>query len=198
MTKEQLMALGLTAEQAAAVLAGYGETVPKSQLDAKEKELDAANKTIADRDTQLEDLKKVDAAALQTKIADLQEENKKAKMQFDQQLQEERLSAAVKLSLAGKVQDVDIVAGLLDKAKIELDDKGTIKGGLDEQLTTLKESKSFLFVPEKQDKKTPTYRGWSPTGSDEGAGGEVSTGSQFAKEFNEKGSVASANAPKLW
>ncbi|WP_394606814.1 phage scaffolding protein [Geobacillus thermoleovorans] len=35
-----------------------------------------------------------------------------------------------------------------DKDAIELDENGNITKGLDEQLKTLQETKSFLFVPE--------------------------------------------------
>lgn len=60
------------------------------------------------------------------------------------------LNTALKLALNGQAHDPDIVAGLLDKTKIELDDNGAVKGGLDDQLTGLRESKGFLFVPKRK------------------------------------------------
>lgn len=125
MNKEQLIALGLSEEQAQSVLDGFGQMVPKSRLDDKIQEL------------------------------------KTAKDQHEAELAETRLTSAVKLALTGKVQDLDIVSSLLDKAKIELDEQGNVKGGLDEQLTTLKESKSFLFVPENepQQQQPPSWSG---------------------------------------
>ncbi|MGE7022005.1 phage scaffolding protein [Solibacillus cecembensis] len=196
MTKEQLIALGLTEEQAQAVLDGYGQTVPKSDFDNKVNELKIANDTISDRDTQLEGLKKVDAEGLQEKITNLQQENAQAKLDHAKQLKDERLSTALKLALTGKVHDVDLVLSLFDKEQIELDEKGNITKGLDEQRKTLQESKSFLFVPEKEEKKTE-FKGWSPAGGDGGASGELDAGSAFAKQFNEKGAVGS-DAPNPW
>lgn len=152
MNKEQLIALGLSEEQAQSVLDGFGQMVPKSRLDEKIKELKTANDTIAERDNQLKELEPLAAGNkdLVDQIKQLQADNKTAKEQYDAELAETRLTSAVKLALTGKVQDLDIVSGLLDKTKIELDEQGNVKGGLDEQLTTLKESKSFLFVPENE------------------------------------------------
>lgn len=198
MKKEDLIALGLTEEQAQSVLDGFGQVIPKSRFDEVNNAKKTLEQQVADYETQLKDLqdKAKGNEDLQAEITKLQEAQQQAKTQYEQQLQEERLNAAVKLSLAGKVQDVDIVVSLLDKAKIELDDKGAIKGGLDDQLTTLKETKSFLFVPEK-DNKQPNFKGVNPAGGT-GSGEELSTGSQFAKEFNEKGKAASSDAPSLW
>ena len=198
MKKEDLIAMGFTEEQADALISKYGTMIPKERFDEVNNAKKNLETQVSNYETQLNELKeKVDGGAnLETEVTNLKNQLQQAKTEYEQQLQEERLNAVVKLSLAGKVQDVDIVASLLDKAKIELDDKGAIKGGLDEQLTTLKESKSFLFVPEKGNKQL-NLKGVNPAG---GTGGseELSTGSQFAKEFNEKGKSASSDAPSLW
>lgn len=198
MNKEQLIALGLTEEQAQSILDGFGQMIPKDRFDGVNNAKKLLETQVANYETQLKGLqdKAKDDTDMQAEITRLQNDLTQAKTDYEQQLQDERLGTAIKLALVGKVQDMDIVAGLLDKAKIELDEKGAVKGGLDDQLTTLKESKSFLFVPEKEEKK-PTLRGVNPAGGDGGAGGELSTGSAFAKELNEKGSPAT-NAPNLW
>ncbi|MFF5993455.1 phage scaffolding protein [Lysinibacillus sp. KU-BSD001] len=173
LTKEILLSMGYTEEQAQQLLEAQGVVIPKTRFDEVNNAKKALEKQIETHDAQLKDLqdKAKGHETLQAEITKLQEAQQQAKEQYEQQLQEERLSAAVKLSLAGKVQDVDIVAGLLDKAKIELDDKGAIKGGLDDQLTTLKESKSFLFVPEKETQQQQTnLRGFVPPAGDGGAG----------------------------
>ncbi|MGE7024180.1 phage scaffolding protein [Solibacillus cecembensis] len=179
-----------------AVLDGYGQTLLQSDFDNTVNELQIANDTIADRDTQLEGLKDVDAPGLQEKITNLQQENAQSKLDHAKQLKDERLSTALKLTLTGKVHDVDLVLGLIDKEQIELDEKGNITKGLDEQRKTLQESKSFLFVPEKEEKKLE-IKGWIPAGGDNGTGGELDAGSAFAKQFNEKGAVGS-DAPNPW
>ena len=55
-------------------------------------------------------------------------------------------AALDKLRSAGAI-DADICFGLLDSAKLTLDDKGTLMG-LDEQLAELQKNKSFLFNSE--------------------------------------------------
>lgn len=176
MNKEQLIALGLSEEQAQSVLDGFGQMVPKSRLDDKIQELKTAKDTITKYETDLEDLKPKVAGneALLQQIQQLQDDNKTAKDQHEAELAETRLTSAVKLALTGKVQDLDIVSSLLDKTKIELDEQGNVKGGLDEQLTTLKESKSFLFVPEndQQQQQPPSWSGGQhnpPSGGNEPA-----------------------------
>ena len=185
MNKEQLIKLGLTEEQAQSVLDGFGKMVPKSRLDDKIKELEIANDTISKYETDLEDPKPKAAGneALLQQIQQLQDDNKTAKDQHEAELAETRLTSAVKLALTGKVQDLDIVSSLLDKTKIELDEQGNVKGGLDEQLTTLKESKSFLFVPETEERTLP--KGTKP-GEGKSSDKPVSIGAQFAQQANEQ------------
>ncbi len=96
------------------------------------------------RDAQLEELKKVDAAGLQTEIKRLQGENKTAKETYEKELKDLQLTNAIKLSLNGKVHDEDIVSQLIDKEKVIIGNDGKIVG-LDEQINSLKESKAFLF-----------------------------------------------------
>lgn len=162
-TLEKLIEAGFTEEQAKQIMDGMGQVVPKSRLDDKIQELKTAKDTITKYETDLEDLKPKAAGneALLQQIQQLQDDNKTAKDQYEAELAETRLTSAVKLALTGKVQDLDIVSGLLDKTKIELDEQGNVKGGLDEQLTTLKESKSFLFVPENepQQQQPPSWSG---------------------------------------
>lgn len=196
MNKEQLVALGLTEDQADKVVAGFGQMIPKSRLDEKIEEVKTLKEQIGERDTQLEELKKVDAKGLQAKIDELQTANETAKKDYEAKLKETQLSSAVKLAITGKVHDADLVASLIDGKTIELDADGNVTKGLDEQLKALQESKSFLFVPEKEE-KSPTFKGWNPAGSDKGAAGELDTGSAFAKQFNEKGAVGS-DAPNPW
>lgn len=157
MNKEQLVELGLSEEQAQSVIDGFGKMVPKSRLDDKISELKELQTELATRDTQLEELKPKLAGqeALLKQIDDLQLANQTASQEFTQKLKDTQLSNAIKLALNGKVQDLDIVSSLLDKSGIELDDNGNIVKGLDEQVSTLKELKSFLFVPDQAPPEPP-------------------------------------------
>src|SRR5690606_21916104 len=108
--------------------------IPKEKYNSLSETKKQLEKDIQDRDNQLSDLKKNvgDNEDLKQKIQTLQDENKQAKANFEKQTKELQLNTALKLSLAGKVHDPDIVLGLLDKEKIELDEHGNVKAGFDE------------------------------------------------------------------
>ncbi|KMY49225.1 phage scaffolding protein [Peribacillus loiseleuriae] len=171
MNKEQLITLGLTEEQAVTIINGFGQMVPKSRLDDKIAELNEAKKEITTRDTQLEELKKIDGAGLQTKITELQQDNETTKTDYEAKLKETQLTGALKLALAGKVHDADLVIGQIDKSKIELGEDGNVTKGLEEQIKDLQTSKSFLFVPEAHSSgiKGATPPGGDPEGGNKGA-----------------------------
>jgi len=198
MKKEDLIAMGFTEEQADALIAKYGTMISKEHFDEVSNAKKALEEQVKTHETQLKDLqtKAKGNEELQAEITKLQNENAQAKTDYEQKLKDERMSTALKLALINKVHDADLVAGLLDKSKVELDEKGNVKAGLDEQLKTLQESKSFLFVPEKEEKKFE-FKGWSPAGGGDGKDGELDIGSAFAKELNERG-AASADKNNPW
>ncbi|QPA60681.1 phage scaffolding protein [Lysinibacillus sphaericus] len=194
MKKEDLIAMGLSEEQADAIVGKYGTMIPKERFD----EVNKAKKTLEDQvknhEIQLKDLqdKAKGNDELQKTITDLQQANETAKTEYEQQLKDERMDAALKLSLHSKVHDVDLVAGLIDKTTIELSEDGKVTKGLDEQLKSLQGSKSFLFVPEKQQ---PTFRGWNPAGGADSGTDTSDIGSNFAKIANDKGSSDASKGP---
>lgn len=177
MTKEQLLALGL--DEAIAIKVAAASTEELRGYVSKgdyEKEVEAKKQLETDiktRDKQLEELKKVDAAGLQVKIEELQTANKTTKAEYEAKLKDLQLASAIKLAIADKVHDVDLVTGLFDKTKLILSVDGKVTG-LDEQVKTLQESKAFLFKP------AASGGGYDP------AGGQGNSGvNPFAKEtFN--------------
>ena len=113
----------------------------------------------------------------------MQTANKASATEYETKLKDLQFSNAIKLAIADKAQDVDLVAGLFDKSKLILGDDGKITG-LDEQVKTLQESKAFLF-------KTAAAPGYKPNGGDGG-----SMKNPFAKEsFNltEQGKILKEN-----
>lgn len=118
--------------------------VPKETYNALADTKTKLENDIKDRDIQLDGLKKIDAAGLQAEIERLQGENKTTKEKYEADMKDLQLTNAIKLALNGKVHDESIVSGLVDKTKLIIGDDGKIVG-LDEQITTLKEGKSFLF-----------------------------------------------------
>ncbi|NBI08272.1 phage scaffolding protein [Senegalia massiliensis] len=118
--------------------------VPKDTYNALSDNKKQLEKDISDRDKQLEELKKVDAEGLKEQIEKLQEENKTAKEKYESEMKDLNLTNAIKLKIAGKVHDEDLVAGLFDKEKLILQDDGSITG-LDDQYKNISENKPFLL-----------------------------------------------------
>lgn len=145
MTKEQLIALGLTEEQATKVVEGFGNMIPKARFDElneAKKKLDA---DLKERDKQLEELGKAAGMTeeLKQQIQQLQTANQEAAEKHATEMKELTLTNAIKSALHNKVHDEALVAGLFDKEKLVIDGDNVV--GLDEQLKTLQESKAFLF-----------------------------------------------------
>lgn len=110
MTKETLLGWGLSEEQAKKVLDGLNSSfVTKVRFDEVNTELTAAKKTIKERDTQLETLKKAsgDTKALQDQIIQLQADNKKKDDDHAAELKNLRIGNAVELALTGAVKGLD-------------------------------------------------------------------------------------------
>ncbi len=177
MKKEELVKMGLTEEQAQSVVDAYTEEIktfiPKSRLDEVITERNALKTTLEERDTQLNTLKKstVDNEELQNQIKQLQADNKATKEKLESDLKDAKLTSSIKIALAGKVHDEDLVANLIDKSKIVMGDDGKI-AGLSEQITTMQTEKSFLFKQGQQQQYTP-------------ANGNSSVPNPFAKDtFN--------------
>ena len=103
-------------------------------------------KQVIERDEQLETLKnsKEDTETLKATIETLQKENKTNAEQYQADLKAMTLDTAIKLAIAGKVHDENLVTGLFNKEALIVGEDGNIIG-LDEQLKGLQKDKGFLF-----------------------------------------------------
>ena len=127
------------------------EFVSRTDFNAANEAKKAAESQVADRDKQLETLKKStgDAAELQKQIDALQETNKQAKAQYDSDLAAAKLSAALDLGITkAKGKNVKAIKALLDTSKMAVKEDGTVDG-LDTALETLKGSDGYLFTQEE-------------------------------------------------
>ncbi len=128
----------------AKVCAAIGERfVSKADFNA----LNETKKTLAgqitERDRQLEELKKVDAAGLQAEITRLQGENKTAVEKFKADLAAMKLDHALDNAiLNAKGKNTKAIKALLQTDKLKLKDDGSVEG-LD--LDALKASDPYLF-----------------------------------------------------
>lgn len=129
--------------------------VEKTKFDEVKQAKKQLETDVKDRDTQLETLKKSagDNATLKQQIEELQNDNKKKDEEYQAELKDLKLTNAIKLAITDSAQDIDLVTGLIDKSKLILSEDGKVTG-LDEQVTGLKESKSFLFKSEESNQNT--------------------------------------------
>ncbi|WP_137744551.1 phage scaffolding protein [Robertmurraya siralis] len=199
MKREFLEGLGLEKDKIESIMTEHGKTVEsyKTKNNDLNTSLDDLKKQLEQRDKDLKELKKQTEGSeeLKTKLDTLQKQYDADKTEYETKLKDTQLSSAIKLALAGKVHDADLVTGLIDKAKIELGDDGNVSKGLDEQLKSLQESKSFLFVPDKKD--TQKFKGFVPGGGNSDSENQSDIGADFAKMANER-SQAAKNENDPW
>ena len=151
MTKETLLEMGLTEEQAKKVLDSLnGNFIPKSRFNEVNTELKAAKDTIKERDEQLETLKKTvgDVEALKSKITELQTANESQKQAHETELRNMRKNNAVEMALTtakakNNIAVKALLADFLDKAEVA--DDGTVKG-LNEAIKKLSEAEDTAFL----------------------------------------------------
>jgi hypothetical protein len=176
----------------------FKEYVPKHRFD----EVNEARKQLADqlkeRDNQLTELKKSagDNEELRKQIETLQRENKEREQEYQGRLRDMAITTAIKLAVAGEAHDPDLVASLIDKGKIEVDEQGNIKAGLDDQLKALRDTKSFLFVQKQADPQAK-LKGMNPAdGREPSKGGVKNPWSMEHFNLTEQGRILREN-PEL-
>lgn len=149
--KELLKDAGVGDEKLNELISNINKEIPKYFIPkSKYNEVAEAKKQLEEeikvRNTQLEELKKSagENENLKRQIEELQSANKQKDEEYQKQIKDLQITNAIKLALSGKVHDEDLVASLINKDKLIIEDGGKIVG-LDEQINSLKESKSFLF-----------------------------------------------------
>ncbi|WP_405173790.1 phage scaffolding protein [Paenibacillus sp. FSL H8-0260] len=177
--KELLKKLGVEDSKIDGAIADAGKEipkhfVPKSQYNEVSTAKQQAEKDVADRDKQIEDLSKAAGLSddLKKQIDQLKSDNKTAKDKYDADLQQIKLDNAITAVLTGKVHNEKVVTGLIDKTKLIIGDDGNLVG-LDEQLTGLKSTDAYLFKPEadpQQQQPAPSFRGTTPLDATKPAG----------------------------
>lgn len=146
MKREDLTALGIPDENVDKIMSMNGRDIEKHKTAAETAQGQVTTLTgqLADRDKQLEDLKKVDAAALQNEITRLQGENTTAKQNYESSLAAMRLDHALDTAIIGAGgKNAKAIKALLPVDKLKLKNDGSVDG-LD--LEALKTSDPYLFA----------------------------------------------------
>lgn len=173
MNKEDLIAMGLTEEQAKKVMDSLdGNYVTKTRFNEVNEENKTLEKSVSDRDKQLEDLKKSsgDNEELKKQIETLQQENANQKKAHDAEMTQLRLDNAIDAALtAAGAKNIKAVRALIDTSKVKVGEDGKLTG-FDDLLSAVQKSDSYLFT-EKQQKQN--FKGFQP-----GASGNVKPGTK--------------------
>lgn len=155
MSKEDLVKLGLTEEQAEKVVSMVkadidGGYVAKADFDQVGVQLKTAKEELKTRDKQLEELKKIDVEGLKAEIQRLQKENKANAEAGEAAIKQIKIDNAVEKALiTAKAKNTKAVRALLELEGAELE--GDSVKGLDKQIKKLMEAtdSSFLFESEE-------------------------------------------------
>lgn len=151
MKKEDLVAMGLTEEQADKILGLHTEElkgfIPKSRFDDVNDTKKDLEQQIRDRDKQLKDLgEKVKGNEEAEKtIKELQETNKKTKGEYESKIKEMKINAAI-MSELSDAKYPELLVREFDRAKLSIADDGTVSGIKDEG-TRIREVYKDQFTP---------------------------------------------------
>lgn len=152
MTKEELLALNLTEEQATAIIEDYGKNyVTKSQFNEKNEKYKQLKSEIETTRSEINKLTESETAneTLKAQIKELQDKAAERDTQYAQQIKDMQVDNGINTAiLQCGVKNPKILTSLLNKQAIELKEDGTITG-LTEQIEALKESDPYLFVEAK-------------------------------------------------
>ena len=147
MTKEELLALGLTEEQAAKVVEDYGKNyVSKDQFNSKNEELKSVKGELTTLNGEIDNLKKsnADNAKLAKQIESMKADAETRKAEYEGKIAQLEIDNLVNVALSNaKAKNNVAVRALLDLKDAKVKD-GKIKG-LDEQLAEVAKANPYLF-----------------------------------------------------
>ena len=171
MTKEELIAKGLTEKQAKFVMTSLdGNFVTKTRFNEVNEEKNALKKTLVERDKQLEELQKStgDVTALKDQITALQTQNAEQQKAHEAEMAQVRLDNAIETGLtAAGAKNAKAVKALLDVSKLKLGDDGKVSG-LDEAIKAIQKSDAYLFTEKEQPKQQQQFKGFQPGATADG------------------------------
>ena len=155
--------------------------VPKSEFNTLNDTKKDLEQQIKDRDTQLKDLQgKVKGNEdLEKTIKDLQETNKTTKETYEAKLKDITINSAIQSKLTD-TKYPELLLSKFDKTKLSVAADGSVLG-IDEQLTTIKETYKDLF--------TATVKGREPNNKGAGSSGTKNPWSKEHFNLTEQGRI---------
>lgn len=153
MKTEFLKNLGLTDEQIQSVMAENGKdiTAYKTEIANLKDDIKVKDGVIETKNNKIAELEKVDVEAIKKEQFEL------GKTEGSKEIEVFKKQTALDKALQGyKAKDTSILSKMLDMEKVKFNDKFEIVEGLEDQITTLKESHDYLF---ENDKPLPKFSG---------------------------------------
>ena len=189
MKRDLLKEHGFSEEQINLVMAENGKDVNalNDKINGLTSERDGLQKQIDDRDEQLTTLKKSakDNEELQSQIKQLQDENKTAKQNYQDQLAKQNKSFKIEGALRdAKAKNIKTVLPLIDTEKVSVNDDGSLNG-LSEQLDAVKKDNSFLFEADQPKPNVTLSNKFSNSDNNNSGDGLVDRIAQRMQEANE-------------
>lgn len=161
-----------------------GAYIPKSRFDQVNQQAKDYKGQVAERDTQISNLKDEfkDAEGLKEKVEQLEKDNKTQKEDYEKQLSDINFNNALEKGLgAFNVKDKKLIMALIDNDKLKVDGDSII--GLKEQLEPLQKSHEYLFNIDP--KGTGSFGTGGAEGSDPKPGTEEHIATRLAKQHAE-------------
>jgi len=174
MIKDILVEMKLTTEQIDKIMSMIDSNyVQLSKFDEVNQELKKSKEEIKNRDKQLDELKSIDTEKLKDEIIKLQEDNRKASEQYEQQIKQLKIDNYVEKSLINsKAKNFKAVKALLELENAEIDDNGNVKG-LNEQIEKLIKGKDTSFLFDNKENQQ-SFKGIKPAESDTNVKADIS------------------------
>ena len=151
MKRTFLVDLGLESGVIEQIMKEHGKTVAR-KLEVADEERESLQKEIDVRDKQIKDLK--DNVQLddetKKKLSDYEAENNKLKEERKNIL----MDSAIKVAVAKEAFNPNAILKMIDREGLEVKDDGTIEG-LEEKISALKESDSYLFTADSSIETPP-------------------------------------------
>lgn len=172
MNREFLEKQGLEKEVIDAIMAEHGKTVnaTKQELESITSDRDNLKQQIVDRDTQLTDLKKEvkDNEELTSRITELEQGNEASKTEYEEKLEAQQRDFAIETALreAQAINPERAKKALADEFEAVTFKDGKLIG-IDEVLTSIKDSEAYLFQTETDDGKPQIQTNEEPNGDNQ-------------------------------
>ena len=177
MTKEELLALGLTEEQISEVFKINGKDVEKAKgdLSTKETELASTKEQLKTANTTIESYKGMNIEEIKKNAEEYKTKFEEAESKAQKEIETLKFNHAIENALgAAKAKNVKAVKALLNMEGLKLNGDEIV--GLKDQIENIKKDNDYLF-----DGVEPAGTGGSKGGGQKGGGGTGITKEDFDK-----------------